>query len=379
MKTLKRQILDFMRHLAQRMMMFLHQHTLMTFVLLFCSIVIISGFSLEMVDTEEGNPLWRSLVYMLSGLDVDQPRTPAGQAVSAFILICGVILVSLLTGYIASAFSRLLMASQIVPRKPEGRAFEDHVIIFGWNAKTKAILRELDNDFAFASFRTNDFVVISAKPELEKGALDIYHHVWHVPSYGSANDIQVLRNADLTPHRGSGARVAAILSDSTLDRREADDRTLLNLLAVENLFPDVISIAEVMQDDQIEHFQNAYADELVLPHRYCSILLARTCEHPGVSSFVDELLALAPMEVGFGQTNENNPVSFYIRSAEELGVAGKRISEAVMDYYQRRQAIIAGLIDREKVTLVPDLLVAQRQAALKNSDWLVVVATPEQV
>lgn len=379
MKSLSRRIGDFLRWVWRRLMTFFHQHTLLTFILIFLGSAIVSAVLLELVDHDDegANPVWRAMVYMLSGLDVGEPKTELGQAVSTITLVAGVVLVSLLTGYIASEFSRLLISSQVIPRKPLRRVFEEHVIIFGWNAKTKAILRELDAVHSYGSFRGNDFVIISNKPELEKGDLAIYEHVWHVPSYGAANDIQVLRNADLMPHRGQGAWIAAILSETQLPPKEADDRSLLNLLAVENLYPEVISIAEVMQDEQSEHFENAYADEIVLPNRYCSLILARTCEYPGVSSFVDELLALAPVESGFGRLYNHPPISFYVVSAEEMGVAGKTLQDAILEAYDWGRGLIAGILDNKDVMLAPDLVA--RDTLLKNSDWLLVIATPEQV
>lgn len=353
----------------------LREHLLLSCILLFLGILAIASGVFLYAEPDEGNPLWRSAVYIASGLDVDPPKTLVGQVDAVVVLFSGVIFVSLLTGYIASVFSSLLVYSYSIGRKPKYRAFENHAIIFGWGDKTKAVLHELNADYGNHPFHLDDYVIIDERPMLDKEDKPIYRHTYHCK--GPATDLGTLKSADLMPYRGRGAKVVAILADPAVPEDEADRLSLLKLLAVEQLYPDVISMVEVKQEEAAEHFYNAYADEVLIPKQYSRLLLARTSEFPGVAAYVEELLALAPDETDFSITEKEPPISFYVRSAKALELTGKTLNEAVQDYYQRSSAIIIGSITLGELTLVPDQQWTERPLA--QDDEIIVIARPNQV
>lgn len=371
MKHPGRVLTDLTGRLWRRSVHLLQERTLLSFTSIFIFLIGCASIVFDYTEQDGKSGTWRAIVYMLSGIDVDPPESAVGEAAAAIILVLGVIFVSLLTGYIAAEFSRILISFRSVMTKPESRIFEDHVIFFGWGAKTKSILRELNADYRAFSLEADDYVVLSDKEYIEKGTEQIYSNVWHVR--GKSGDVESLRRADLTPHRGSGARVAAILSDSSLPDDEADRRSLLTLLAVEHLHPEVVSLVEVRREESEEHFENAYADNVIVPKRYGDYLLARTSEFPGVASYVDELLALAPSDSSHGR----NPISLYVRSSADLKVSGMTLAEAVSAYNGRKQGIIVGSMLEDTIELLPDSDAWDR--ILAPDMKLVVAATPEQV
>ena len=154
---------------------------------------------------------------------------------------------------------------------------------------------------------------------------------------GSPTDESALRRADLTPDQGQGASIAVILADPKLPEEEADRRSLLSILAVEHLYPEVISLAEVLLESNREHFENAYADFVFLPREYGQYLLARTSEFPGTAAYIDELLSLSSPAGAEQEGGGGAPVSFYLRSAGSLGVAGTTLSEAVSLCYEKNK------------------------------------------
>ena len=335
-----------------------------------------ASITFDYAENDGKSGLWRSIVYIMSGLDVDPPQTLVGQSAAGLVLISGIIFVSLLTGYVASVFSHLLLSSQSVPRKPKNRIFEEHGIIVGWGDKTRAILRELDADYRAQAAPADDFIIISEKPCLERGEERIYDHAWYYP--GSPADSDVLIGADLTPSRGRGAKAAAILADPELPEEEADRRSLLALLAVEQLHPEVISLVEVKREEDVEHFYNAYADEVVVPSRYSRLLLARTSEFPGIAAYVEELLALAPPQAG-RNGDKRMPISFYVRTAQALGVVGRTLHEAILGYFSEAAAIIVGTVTNGKLVIFPTATEEEQARLLEPADQLVVVARPDQV
>jgi voltage-gated potassium channel Kch len=378
MKSLARSLLDLHHHAWERFLGFAHRRTLFTFIMAVLVILSISAAVFRVVENDNREPIWRSIVYITSGMDVDPPQTTAGQVAAAMILISGIVLVSLLTGYVASEFARVMVSAHAVRPKPRSRVFENHVIIFGWSSKTKAILRELNSDYAARGIRAEDIIIVSEEAHLERGREPIYNRVWHVQ--GPATDPDVLAHTDLAPVEGrkTGARVAVILSDARLEALEADRRSLLTVLAIEHLHPPVISLVEVRADEDEQHFVNANSDDVVLPDQYANLMLARTAEHPGLAAYVDELLALAPVDQGSKAKPGVNPVSFYVRSAGELEVVGLPLGEAVTACYSRYGVIIAGLLGAGGIELFCDQAgTPARKVGAEQK--LVCIARPERI
>lgn len=340
-----------LRKLWLQLLDLLEERTLLAFALILTTIIGFTAVIFSVIEKNNQHPIWRSVVYVMSGMDVDPPETALGQFTATLVLLSGVILVSLLTGYLAAEFSNLLQSSRVIPPKPIKRIFEDHIVIFGWSAKTKAILRELNESYKFSRAVGREIVIVSNDEFLSKGSESIYKHVWHVR--GSQADSSSLLLADVSASRGNGAKVAAILSDNTLTAEEADRKSLLTVLAVEHSFPAVHSISEVQLATNSRHFQNANVNELVLPNHFTNLLLARTLEYPGTAAYIEELLALAPPEESEAQAA--HPISLFTLSAKEAGVSGKTLPEAVFNFFSQQGGIIVGVLADDEVRFVPDL------------------------
>ncbi|MBX7144905.1 MAG: NAD-binding protein [Oligoflexia bacterium] len=380
MKSWARALLDLYRSLWERFLNTLNRRPLLTFSFIILCIICLAAALLSESEGIGASAFWHALVYMLSGLDVDPPQTITGEIVASAVLVCGVILVSLFTGYVAAEFSRLLTSAVSIPLKPSNRKFQDHTVIFGWGPKTKAVLRELNADHAARGFRADDILVVSPQEHLERGTEQIYEHVWHVR--GNPNDTDVLTSCNISATTGcSGADIAVVIGDTHLPPEEADRQSLLTLLAVEHLQPKVVSLVDVFDERSAEHFRNANADEVLAPSRYATLLLARAAEFPGLSAYIDELLALAPTTQSTIASSElveaKEPISFYVRSAEHLGVAGQRLDDAIVSSNKRSDIVVVGLLGRQGVAFTCDE--SARATVLEPNDQLVVIATPSQL
>lgn len=362
--------------IREQLLNFVQRRTLLSLMLAAIVVLIWASLIFNLAENETGEPIWRSIVYITSGMDVDPPQTPIGRIAAAIILVSGVVLVSLLTGYVASEFAHMLASASSVRPKRRTRVCENHALIYGWGEKTKAILRELNEDYRERGAWPDDIVVVSEQPHLERGHERIYQNVWHVR--GEATDPDVLRATNLARSGGrGGAKVAAILSEPDVDPDEADRRSLLKVLAIENLYPEVLSLVEVQREENREHFMNANADDVVMANDYTDLMLARTAEYPGLAAYVEELLALAPVAAGSSADPGFAPVSFYSRSAAQLSAAGLPMHEAALQCYRRHGVILAGVLGGEGPELLTDG--GNLTRVLAAEDQLIVVARPEQV
>lgn len=380
MKSWTRAIIDLYYSLWERFLGTLNKRPLLTFSAIIFGIICLAAALLSESEGLGTSAFWHALVYMLSGLDVDPPQTFWGEIIATVVLICGVVLVSLFTGYIAAEFSRLLTSAVSIAKKPSNRVFSKHTVIFGWGAKTKAILKELDADHRARGLRADDIIVVSPLEHLERGAESIYENVWHVR--GEANNAETLRQCDIGTHDGKGgASIAVVAGETSLPPEEADRQSLLTLLAVEHLQPKVVSLVDVFNENNAEHFKNANADEVLSPSRYATLLLARAAEFPGLSAYIDEVLALSSAtnvaSTSGDMSQAREPISFYVLSAEELHIEGMKLVDAVIWCNKQSDLILAGLLRADKVVFSNEARV--RNEILTAEDRLVVIATPSQL
>jgi hypothetical protein len=374
MKRISATIFEFFRVGWRRLLLLIQEHAVLSLTGILFLIVMFSSVVFRLAEHDETHTVWRSIVYILSGLDLDPPETTAGRTAAAFSLFSGVLFVSLLTGVIASKFSLLVRSSQSLSRKPFKRVFSRHIILFGWSKKTEAILRELNEDYKTNPYSSEDIVVVSEQESIPRGAEEIYDHVWHVQ--GASTDLGALFRADLCPTATEGARAACILSGEGLPPEEADRHSLLTLLAVENLKPNALSLVEVRNPANREHFRNAYADELFDSSTLADLILARTAEYPGIAKYVDELLALGPIPDDSG--GSRLPISFYVKTASECELSGKSFREAIFDHYRRTNALIVGIFSDEEIITFPDAG-AKAEVPLLPEERLLLICTPEQL
>ena len=76
-------------------------------------------------------------------------------------------------------------------------------------------------------------------------------------------------------------------SDSSND---ADMRSILSVLAIETIAPEVRTVVGSTTPN-VEHFERAHADEILVTPRLASRLLARSALYPGLASLVTDLVS----------------------------------------------------------------------------------------
>ena len=63
-------------------------------------------------------------------------------------------------------------------------------------------------------------------------------------------------------------------------------KSILTVMAIESIAPDVRTVVEVNNPRHVEHFQRAHADEIIVTPRLASHLVARAALYPGLSNLI---------------------------------------------------------------------------------------------
>jgi len=151
-----------------------------------------------------------------------------------------------------------------------------HIAICGWNENGERLLRDLIHSDPHPT------VTIVSQPAPR---LDLY-----------LDQVVIFEEdpstmAGLTAAGIDRADVVVILADTTIGRRpqDVDARTILTVLAIERARPEVHTIAELLNDDNMFHAYNAGVDEVLIADAYIGGILSQAVRSPGMTRVFSNL------------------------------------------------------------------------------------------
>ena len=265
----------------RRVARFLHRENLHRILLALVVMGLLAALGLWVLEGDAGagkgsfaDWLWWSIVTLTTvGYGDITPMTPLGRLIGIFLMFCGIGVLSMLTATIAGFFVEMRLKRE---RGMGSYDLRDHIILCQWNHRAEEILRELRSDRRTADSAIVLLADVDSKPVDD----DRLHFV-----RGSVSE-ETLRRAGI-----ERAATVVILGDSRLDASARDAQVVLATLAVETLNPDVYTIVELVDEENVRHCQRARADEIVVGHQFSSRLLATAAVDHGMSKVVSELLS----------------------------------------------------------------------------------------
>jgi voltage-gated potassium channel len=209
------------------------------------------------------------MTMVLGSGDSSYVDGPVGYLVGWALAFFGVAIVAALTAAVAG------FVIDFILKEGQGMGasgYIDHIVICGWNPTARELIEELKGD---------EF----------KARVVIIHDVEHNPAGSGTYFVRGdPTSGDDLRRAGIEDAAAAVIcpSDSSND---ADMRSILSVLAIETIAPEVRTVVEVNNPKHVEHFERAQADEILVTPRLASRLLARSALYPGLASLVTDLVS----------------------------------------------------------------------------------------
>lgn len=176
--------------------------------------------------------------------------------------ITGMILIFLGAAFLSSYFVTL---STSAVRKQneylEGKMNykgNNHFIIIGWNGRSQEIIQAMINNN-----RVQEIILIDQT--LDKNPL-LHKHVHFIK--GRSNSDETLIQANVFE-----AEKVLITAEQNLDEFQADMSTVIALLTIKGLNPNVKCIVEILTSEQIANAKRAGADEIIQTNVLTSIVM----------------------------------------------------------------------------------------------------------
>ena len=213
---------------------------------------------------------------VISGTQPFKAVTGGGKVLFYTLLLVRPGLLAVIT---AAIFSRLL---SLIIKKGSGKVSKrvnNHMVICGWSSKGHEILEEIHG--REGHIRT-EIVILAKLPD--NPARD------EVTTFVSGDPTS---ETDLKRAGIDRAHTAIVLADNSIvgiDAEDMDSRTLMCVLAIETVNPDVYTCVEVVKSESYEHFQRTRANEILVSGRLTGALLAHSAVTHGLSRVVGDLL-----------------------------------------------------------------------------------------
>ena len=216
-----------------------------------------------------GESFYWGITTVLGQGDASHVTTPLGWVVSWLLALFGIGILATITGALVGFVIDFLLK--------EGQGMgaaghKGHIVVCGWNSTARDLINELRSDEYDAE------VVVVHEADRNPAGDDAYF------VRGDTT------NADDLKRAGIEEAAAAIICP-TDGSNEADMRSILTVLAIESLAPQVRTVVEVNNPKHVEHFRRADVDEVLVSSRLAAHLLARTAMYPGLSAVVADMVA----------------------------------------------------------------------------------------
>ncbi len=285
--------------------------------------------------------LWWSFVTITTvGYGDIAPSTLGGRIVGVVVMVFGIGMLGMFTATIASIF--------VEGKLKEGRGTKavkvnEHFIICEWSLKAKEIIEELRAD---PKVRDKPIVLIADIQEkpLEDDKMFFIRGEINDESLGKAN----LQKAS----------VVMVLASNNVDSGSRDARTILNVLSIRTLNPDIYICAEIEDTKNKNHCKMAGANEIIVIGKLSSNLLVQAALDHGITHFITDLVS-------------NRVGSQIYKIKPEQKMLGKQFIEVFTQLKKENDYIAVAIesLDSRKFISNPDM-----KYIIQPEDHLVVIA-----
>jgi voltage-gated potassium channel len=263
-------------HPFLQLLAFLHRENLFRLMGVIVLLILVGAAGLTYFEENRPFPdaLWWAIVTLTTvGFGDISPTSPGGRLIGVVLMFFGIGVLGMFTATIAGVFVEKRL------RKERGMGSYDldgHIILCGWNDRTREILKDLRADSRAAGAPIVLVADIDAKPVVDEQLYFVR---------GELTEEQ-LKRAGIEK-----AATVVLVGDRSLEQGARDAKAVLSVLTVESLNPDAYSIVELVSEENVRHCERAGADEIIVGAEFSSRVISTATLDHGISTVLRELLS----------------------------------------------------------------------------------------
>ncbi|TKD69249.1 potassium channel family protein [Pseudalkalibacillus hwajinpoensis] len=287
-------------------------------------ILISMGFIMHLVEPDMFptvfDGVWFAIVTASTiGYGDASPESVKGKAIAIVFIMFGA---GFMTFYMAKLASTFVVKQGSIGRGERGYTRSNHVVIIGWNSRSRYTISDL-----LANQPERSIVLVDqslTENPLQKEGI---HFV-----KGNPGEDRTLKHANVEE-----AHTVLITADQYKSELEVDMQTILTLLTVKGINPTVYTIVEILSPEQIVNAERAGADEIIESAHLLSTVMTNSVFSHGISTTLLEILThLKPNQIDFMSAEAFSDDSFCdvaqrLNEKDILMIGVKRGKELVMN------------------------------------------------
>ncbi|TMU84578.1 potassium channel protein [Bacillus sp. BHET2] len=193
--------------------------------------------------------------------------------------LIGIVLILAGAGFLSTYFVTLATTTVMTQNAYlEGKASfkgKEHVVIVGWNERTREVINQL------TSLQSQcDIILVDETLQMNPYNNNHIHFVRGTP----------FRDAILKKVNLHEASIAIITADQNKDEVTSDMNSVLTLLAIKGNHPELYTVVEILQKDQVANAKRAGADEVIQTNMQTSYVMMNSIISQGMSKTILKLL-----------------------------------------------------------------------------------------
>ncbi|MEO8510930.1 MAG: NAD-binding protein [Chloroflexota bacterium] len=251
------------------------RHFFVSLLIAVVGFVVVAAIAVTLLDEEKrslagfGSTFYWAITTVIGSGDASYVSSPGGFVIGWLLAFFGVAIVAAMTGAVVGFVIDFLL------KEGQGMGaagYRDHIVVCGWNTTARDLVEELKGD----EFTTK--VVLLHDSERNPSGDGVYFVRGDITS---TDDLE-----------RCGIREASSAIVFPTDRsNESDMRSILAVMAIEAIAPQVRTVVEANNPMHVDHFRRANADEILVTSRLASHLLARSALYPGLSELVTDIVS----------------------------------------------------------------------------------------
>ncbi len=239
-------------------------------LVIICIVIIMFGSLIHLIEPKTFptifDGIWWALVTTSTvGFGDFVPKSVLGRSLGILLILIG-------TGFVTTYF--VTLATTAVTNQNaylEGKsAFQGskHVIIIGWNERVKETIKQIKE-----LKPAIDIILVDETLKENPEPSNHFHFIKGNPT----NDETLIKA------KANSADTILITSDPSKDEAQADMCSILTLLAVKGINPDIYSIIEILTSTQEQNARRAGADEVIQTNKLSSFVMINSIVSHGMS------------------------------------------------------------------------------------------------
>lgn len=280
-------------------------------------------FSFEdVVDT-----IWFTIVTMTTtGYGDIVPKTFWGRVIAVGFMFIGIIVVSFFTG----AVSSFLVSSKLLNRKEIKRLskMKNHTLILGYKEDLHLLIKDI---LTYESKLSPSDIVLVNNIDNSKTKIMLSSNGLADVGYidGDYSDENVLIGASVKK-----AKKAIVLADgsSSNDAESIDAKTVVVVMMLKSLNPDIYICAEALTEKYKNHLNNFKCDEVIYGSQYTRFMFSTSVSYAGITKVIDKLL-------------NRSKGSILMLDHLDNAFIGEKFETVFEEYKERTGKIVIGVIE----------------------------------